>query len=147
MAHPLFDRLAQLTRATWLDPQTIEPFEQTSGDAVLVFAGDPVRFPEGLDVAVVLPELLAVFSAEGQGAWRVGIVAREHEDTLARRWGVTRWPSLVFVREGQWLGTVSGMKDWDDYLSELRAVLQSPPKRRPSVGIPLVNAEAASACH
>lgn len=148
MNHPLITRLAQITAAEMLSPETVEAFEAQPGDAVLLFAGDPVRFPEGLDVAVVLPELRSAFAGAAGRLWRVGIVPRDCEDAIARRWGVQRWPSLVFIRDGGYLGMVSGMRDWEVYRTELREILASAPRRRPTVGIPVVAAgEPVSACH
>lgn len=138
--HPLIDRLAREAGACDVDPAGIEAFEAASGDAVLFFGGDPVRFPECLDVAVVLPELQAAY-----GGLRIGIVPREVEDALARRYAVQRWPSLVFLRGGGYLGTVSGMKDWDDYLRELQILRAATPGRRPSPTIALHPAGAG--CH
>lgn len=140
--HPLIERLLAATGGVEVTPETIADFESAAGDAVLFFGGDPVRFPELLDVAVVLPELRAHFG----GRWRVGVVPRAHEDAVAARWAVQRWPSLVFMRDGLWLGTVAGMKDWDDYLREVAAVLAAEPKRRPTAVIALRPAEG-SACH
>jgi len=126
--HPLLERLTSTVGAHVLQPDDIATWEAESGDAVLLFGGDPVRFPEALDVAVVLPELRAAFGA----GWRVGLVPGEAEDRLARRYAVQRWPSLVFLRAGGWLGTVSGMKDWDDYRHEVAAVLAATPRPRPA---------------
>lgn len=139
--HPLVDRLAATTGGHDVTPERIESFEAEPGDAVLFFGGDPVRFPEALDVAVVLPELHALF-----GRFRVGIVPREVEDALARRYAVQRWPSLVFLRDGGFLGTVSGMKDWDDYLREVQATLAATPGRRPAPTIAIHRVDDA-ACH
>ena len=139
--HPLVDRLATTTGGREVTPEHIEAFEAEAGDAVLFFGGDPVRFPEALDVAVVLPELHALF-----GRFRVGIVPRDAEDALARRYAVQRWPSLVFLRDGGFLGTVSGMKDWDDYLREVQAIQAGRPGRRPAPTIAIHRADGA-ACH
>ena len=141
--HPLLTRLAAQTGAEVVSPDTIEAFENAPGEAVLVFAGDPIRFPEGLDVAVVLPELHAMHGRR----FRIGIVPRECEDLIARRWGVQRWPSLVFIRDGQFLAVLSGMKDWDVFVAEVAAAWQAAPGRRPTVGIPVVSATPASSCH
>lgn len=140
--HPLLDRLATVTGGTDVGPDQIEAFEARPGDAVLFFGGDPVRFPECLDVAVVLPELRTQFG----GTLHVGIVPRAVEDALARRYAVQRWPSLVFLRDGGYLGTVSGMKDWDDYVREVQAVLAATPGRRPLPTIAIHSADGA-ACH
>ena len=139
--HPLVDRLAATTGGAEVTPASIEAFEARPGHAVLYFGGDPVRFPEALDVAVVLPELHALL-----GGFAVGIVPREVEDALARRYAVQRWPSLVFLRDGGFLGTVSGMKDWDDYVREVLATLAATPGRRPAPTIAIHSADSG-ACH
>lgn len=142
--HPLVQRLIDACGACAVDPAALDEWMARPGDHVLLFGGDPVRFPEALDVAVVLPELRAAFD----GRFDIGVVPREHEDAIARRFGVQRWPSLVFVRDGGYLGTVSGMRDWDDYMREVGAVLARNVSRAPTVGIPVVSARSGdSACH
>lgn len=141
MHHPLVQRLAEQTAGQDVRPDNVEAWEDAPGDAVLFFGGDPVRFPEALDVAVVLPELRAACG----GHWRVGIVPREVEDAVARRYAVQRWPSLVFLRDGGYLGTVSGMQDWTDYLDDVRRVLAAAPGRRPAPTI-AIHAAAGGSC-
>ena len=138
--HPLVDRLATATGGAEVTPASIDAFEAGPGHAGLFFGGDPVRFPECLDVAVVLPELHALF-----GGFRVGIVPRADEDALAKRYAVQRWPSLVFLRDGGFLGTVSGMKDWDDYVREVQGTLAATPGRRPAPTIAIH--AAGDHCH
>jgi len=101
-----------------------------------------VRFPEGVDVAVVLPELQKQFP----GRLLIGVVVREDEDTIARRYGVQRWPSLVFLRNGGYVGTIAGMLDWVDYVARVEELLAQDAGRLPGIGIPLVSAQAGSAC-
>ena len=142
--HPLVQRLIDACGACAVDPAALDAWMARPGDHVLLFGGDPVRFPEALDVAVVLPELRAAFD----GRFDIGVVPREHEDALARRFGVQRWPSLVLLRGAGYLGCVSGMQDWSDYLAAVRTVLEQPVARAPTVGIPVIAAgESASACH
>lgn len=142
--HPLLQRLIDHHGAAPVTPDTLDAFAARAGEHVLFFNGDPVRFPEVLDVAVVLPELRA---ATGR-RFDIGVVPRAHEDAIARRYGVQRWPSLVFLRDGGYVGTVSGMQDWSDYVAAVTAVLEQPVTRAPSVGIPVVSATApAASCH
>lgn len=142
--HPLVQRLIDTSGACAVDPAALDEWLARPGDHVLLFGGDPVRFPEALDVAVVLPELRTALD----GRFDIGVVPREHEDALARRFGVQRWPSLVFVRAGGYLATVSGMRDWTDYLADITSALEQPVSRAPSVGIPVVGAgQPANACH
>ena len=53
----LVERLVHDFGARWVDEGTVDDWAAEGGDRVLLLAGDPVQFPEGLDVAVVLPEL------------------------------------------------------------------------------------------
>jgi hydrogenase-1 operon protein HyaE len=140
---PLIERLVERHGATWVDAARVEAWAGGPGDRVLFFSGDPVRFPECLDVAVVLPELQAAYP----GRLSVGVVRREDEDALARRYGSQRWPALVFLREGRYVATIAGMHDWDDYLRLVRDALAAPATRAPTIGIAVVAADApASAC-
>jgi len=142
--HPLMQRLIDAHGAQLVDPESIDAWSARAGEHVLLFGGDPVRFPEALDVAVVLPELRAACG----GRFDIGVAAREHEDALARRFGVQRWPSLVFLRAGGYLATVSGMQDWTDYIAEVGDALARDVSRAPTVGIPVVAAgQPTSACH
>jgi hydrogenase-1 operon protein HyaE len=136
--HPLIERLAAQAGACEVRPETVEAFERQPGTAVLFFAGDPARFPEALDVAVVLPELRAA-----AGGFAIGLVPSDVEDALARRYAVQRWPSLVWLRDGGYLGTSAGMKDWDDFLRDWQALRQARPGPRPR---PAIAIQRAAAC-
>ena len=137
---PLVRRLVEQFGAHWVSLATHADFCALPGDQVLFFTGDPVRFPECLDVAVVLPELQRAFP----GRLTVGVVRRGDEDAIARRWGSQRWPALVFLRQGEYVGTVSGMLDWTDYLARVADLLDTPSSRPP---IPLMGSGSAPSCH
>ncbi|MEV4780292.1 hydrogenase [Burkholderia sp. LMU1-1-1.1] len=139
---PLMQRLVRQHGAAWVRDTPSEPFLARDGDCVLFIAGDPVRFPECLDVAVVLPELQRACSVP----FRIALAESDCEDALARRYGVARRPALVFLRGGRYVATVAGMLDWDDYVREVEHALRLPVSRVPGVGIPVV-AAGAGACH
>jgi hydrogenase-1 operon protein HyaE len=141
----VIEQLAAGHGAQWVDESNLSDWQAGPGDRVLFFSGDAVRFPECLDVAVVLPELR-------RGAPRpfeIGVVRRECEDAIARRFASQRWPALVFLRDGGYVGVLPGMHDWDIYVAEVRKLLALPVTRVPGVGIPLVAAGAApgTSCH
>lgn len=142
-APPLIERLASQPGARWVDAASFDDFVAQPGDRALFFAGDPVRFPECLDVAVVLPELQSAFP----GRFEVGVVRREDETALALRYGSQRWPSLVFLRDGRYVTTISGMLDWDVYLERVAQALAMPTSRAPTIGIAVVAQGAAPSCH
>lgn len=140
---PLVARLVHRFGATPLDADGAETFAAGPGDRVIFLSGDPVQFPEGLDVAVVLPELQAAYP----GRFVVGAVERHAQETVARRYGSQRWPALVFLRDGQYVTTLAGMHDWTVFVDKVGAALQMPTSRPPTIGIPLVAANAAASCH
>ncbi|MCE4536983.1 hydrogenase [Pelomonas sp. P7] len=141
---PLVSRLAESFGASWVDADTLDAWAAQGGDRVVLFAGDAVRFPEGQDVAVVLPELQRSLP----GRFQIGVVRRQDEDALARRFGSQRWPTLLFLRDGAYVTTLSGMHDWDVFLRKTEEALAMPVSRVPGIGIPLVAAGASDAgCH
>jgi hydrogenase-1 operon protein HyaE len=148
-AAPLVARLVAQCGASWLNLASHDEFAAGAGDRVLFFSGDAVRFPESLDVAVVLPELQAALRRpDGSLPFRIGVVCRDDEDALARRWASQRWPALVFLRDGAYVGNLPGMHDWVEYVARVRDLLAAPAGRVPGIGIAVVSASAgADGCH
>ena len=140
---PLIERLVSHHGGTWVDETNIAEWSAQGGDCVVLFAGDPVQFPMGLDVAVVLPELRSALKQ----TFRIGAVQRDKEAARAQRYGSQRWPTLMFMRDGQYVTTLSGMHDWEDFVREMQSALAQAPSRPPTVGIPVVSGNAASSCH
>lgn len=141
---PLVERLASQFGARWVDGSTVQVWAAEPGHHVLLLAGDAVRFPEGQDVAAVLPELRRCAGTD----FAIGVAALADEDAVARRYGVQRWPSLVVLRDGAYLGMLAGMHDWLPFLQQLQQLLAQPGTRVPGIGIPLVAAGGdASTCH
>jgi hypothetical protein len=82
MTHPLISALAERHALPTVDASTIDAFlapaEGEARHGLLFFAGDPGSRAETLDVAVVLPEILAAlaeqgFSPRGRGLLRVDL--------------------------------------------------------------------------
>lgn len=140
-AAPLIARLVRDFGANWVDESSVAEWAGSGGDRVLLLAGDPVRFPEGQDVAAVLPELMKAFGQR----FTVAVVPRTAEDAVARRYGVQRWPTLLFFRDGHYVTAIPGMQDWDIYLQRVAAALTMPPSRAP-IGIPVVAEGGGAAC-
>ena len=147
-APPLLAQLVTKHQAQWLDFENIDAWlAQQQGDQVLLFAGDPVRFPESIDVAVVLPELQRVCAAAGR-VFGMAVAVPQYAEALAKKFGSQRWPTLMFFRSGNYVTTVSGMHDWNDYLHLVAQALDAPISRAPTIGIPVVSSNATSShCH
>jgi hydrogenase-1 operon protein HyaE len=144
--HPLFARMVAETGAAVLhEAAEFDAWAAQPGAAMAVFAEDPDRFKETLDLAVIVPEL----HAAGRGAFRVALLPPAASRLLAPRFGFARWPAFVMLRDGQYLGAVDGIRDWDVYVAELQRLLAASPSRPPSVGIPVrvAGADPSASCH
>ena len=143
--HPLLQRLVKETGAAVLDADDVDAWVRQPGTAMLVFAEDPQRFKETLDLAVIVPEL----HAAAQRSFRVALLPPATSRAVAPRYGFARWPAFVMLRDGQYLGAVDGLRDWDVYVAELQRLLAAAPSRPPTVGIPVKPAGQgdAPACH
>jgi len=124
----LFARQVRESGFTALSGANVTEFAELPGAAVLFFADDPKRVPETWDVAVVLPDILRA----GAEPLRVGLLDPASARRLAPRFGVIRWPSLVFLRDGAYLGVIERMRDWDEYLAEIPKILALPPTEPPA---------------
>lgn len=137
---PLVKRLIEQHGARLLDEPGFDAFVAEAGEGVLFFTEDPARFREVNDLAVILPE---VRRAAGR-PFRIGVVPPELANAKAATWGVRRWPALVFVRAGGWLGNVDGLRDWAEYVHLATELLDGPARPLPARVIPVA---AAPACH
>jgi hydrogenase-1 operon protein HyaE len=137
---PLVTRLVEREGAARLDESSYDAFVAAPGEAVLFFTEDPARFREVNDVAVVLPELRRA----APRAFRIGVLPPPLANAKAASWAVRRWPALVFVRAGGWLGNIEGLRDWTDYVSAANALLEGEAHPKPARVIPV--SSAASSC-
>jgi hydrogenase-1 operon protein HyaE len=136
---PLVTRLVEAFGASRLDAATLDAFVSQPGAAALFFTEDPVRFREVPDVAVVLPELRRAATR----AFRIGVLPPPLANANASKFGVRRWPAVVFTRDGEWLGNVEGLRDWTDYVAAVNELLEGPTRPLPARVIPLSTAGPA----
>lgn len=138
MTHPLIGRLHEELGYAEIDQDNHDDFVADPGMNVLFFPGDPDIVRDATDVAVVLPELVAAFNDR----FRVGVVPgqRGAAAALQKRYGFKTYPSLVFIRGGDYVGTISRIQNWTDYLTEIAELLNAPPRRAPGFSIPVVPA-------
>ena len=130
-----FARLSQSTLPAWL---------ARPGRAMLVFLEDPIRVRESLDLAVIVPELVGAFPGE----FAVGVLLPEHGRAVALRYGFRRWPAVVMLADGEYVGAIDGLRNWDEYLADVARLLASPPTRPPGVGVAVKGDQGpAPHCH
>jgi hydrogenase-1 operon protein HyaE len=136
VTHPLIQRLFDDYGYPEVTLGSHAAFINQPGVTVLFFAGDPKSFRETTDVAVVLPELVKAF----QGRLIPGVVAVEAEKALQQHYGFAAWPALVFLRDGGYLGTITGIQNWTEYLHEIGELVTGDIKVAPGFKIPVVSA-------
>lgn len=138
MSHPLIDRLIHELGYAEVCLENHDEFIAEPGMNVLFFPGDPSTVRDSTDVAVVLPELVKAFD----GRLRPGVVTDVFGDgkTLKHRYGFMEYPALVFVRSGDYVGTLTRIQDWGVYLEKVAGLFDSEPKRPPGFSIPVVSA-------
>jgi len=104
----VIDALASHPSCDVLRKADLDDFLARNPRALLFFSGDVAQRPEGLDVAVVVRELLTTY----QGRLRLGLIDRRDEATLMARFGVVVTPAVVYVRDGEPAELVARMRDW-----------------------------------
>ena len=115
-----------------VDADSVGPFLAEREVAVLFFTELMKPVPETADVAVILPELERAF----EGRFEVAVVAWEAQRDLQLKYRFMKYPSLVFLRRGEYLGVLSGVLDWSDYLAEIERLLVAEPCEPPPMTLP-----------
>jgi len=138
MSHELINRLMTELGYAEISLSNHDEFVASAGMNVLFFPGDATTVRDATDVAVVLPELVSFFA----GQLRPGVVTDVFGDgkILMRKYGFKEYPSLVFVRSGEYIGALTRIQDWGDYIEKIGELLLGPPRRPPGFSIPVVTA-------
>ena len=123
----LIQQLITTNHYPLLTENDVEDFIKQHHYSVLFFCNDAKLFPESLDVAVIFPELIATFNNQIKPA----IISRDDEMKIQRKYGFRTWPSLVFFKEGDYIGTISKVRNWDEYINEIQALMLSRSKVPP----------------
>lgn len=119
-----------------VDKASLEAFAKPRLHTVIFLQANPQHYPETLDVAVVLPELMKVF----KGRLHAGVADPDFARELAAQYAITEWPALLFLRHGGHVGSIARMRDWDVYLHKINALLMAEPSGMRGIGIPVVSA-------
>jgi len=136
VAHALIDRLIQDLGYEEITLDNHDSFAQRPGLNVLFFPGNPETVKDATDVAVVLPELINAFGEQ----LNPGVVTDTYGagKELKQKYGFPQYPALVFVREGEYVGAITRIQDWSEYLTKINTLLAAPTRRAPGFSIPVV---------
>jgi hydrogenase-1 operon protein HyaE len=140
--HPLIERLFHQPGCRNVSADGFEAYIHQSGETVLFFSEDPLRYGETLDFAVIIPEIAKACVRP----FRIGVLLPQLAHEMAGRFAVQRWPALVFLRAGEFLGVIEGLRDWEEFVALANQLLTGPARPAPTKVIP-INAGNARACH
>jgi hydrogenase-1 operon protein HyaE len=137
----LLDKLIDKHGISDLGLAEFEVFLKVPGNGLVLLTDEPDTAPESWDLAVIFPELLASTGV----IVRAALARPETAKLLQTRFGLSRLPALVFLRDGGYVGAIEGIRDWSEFVSECATMLQKPVSRAP-IGIAVAVASSSS-CH
>ena len=141
--YPPVARLFATHGYTEVRADNFDAFSGRAGHTLLLFTEDPIRYKETLDLAVIVPEIARAFP----GRFTVGVLLPEAAREFHPRYGFRRWPAFVLLKDGDYVGAVDGLRNWDEYVDEVGRLLTAPTTRPPTVGIAVRGAgESPGAC-
>lgn len=132
MFSPLMDNIIARENLPVVSADTLDDFAAANGDVVLFVGGDWQRHVEVNDVAVILPEILKA----SNGHLKAAVLDRESERKIQTRYRFNRFPSLIFLRDGGYLGVIQKVLDWADYVTEINEILTREPSPPPQFEFP-----------
>jgi len=115
------ERLLEREHVTAVDAAGAAAFTREAAAGLLLLPGDPSR-PEVIDVAVVMGELKEKFPA-----LRVAVAPVGAEPEMRASFGVTTFPSLLFVRGGEVRTRLARMQAWSTYEGAALALQEESP--------------------
>jgi hydrogenase-1 operon protein HyaE len=66
---------------------------------------------------------------------------------IAVRYGFRRWPALVVLDGGGYVGAIDGLRNWDEYVDEVARLATAAVTRPPTIGVAVRGpGEAAGNC-
>lgn len=131
--HPLYKRLTEEFGFQPYNRESFPEFLKGEGFGMVVFLEDPNRMKETLDQLVIATELVRTYKMIKNRA----VVVPPDARPLSNRYGFRKWPALVLLRDGKYLGAIDGLKEWADLTAEMNHILASEPTRPPTIGIPV----------
>ncbi len=132
MYSPLVQNMLSTHQYAVVTLDTLEEFTASHDVVVLFFTELMKPVPETADVAVILPELEKAFD----GRFKVGVVSWEAQRDLQLRYRFPKYPALVFLKGGDYLGAIPGVLDWTDYLAEIERILSAEVSEPPPFVLP-----------
>ncbi len=132
MFSPLLEGIIEREGYAVVNEDNVDDFLARNGDVILFVAGEYRRLVEVNDVAVILPELVKA----SKGQLTAAVLERASETKIQLRYRFNAFPALVFLRDGEYLGVITRVLDWQDYMTEIPKILARDPTPPPAYEFP-----------
>jgi len=140
MPSPLIKTMIEQYNYPVLNVDNVDEFINSQNECVLFFTENPTRFPESDDVAMILPELVKEYG----NRFNAAVIEQDSQRKLQTRYDFREWPTLVFLRKGEYLGAISRVQDWNEYIIQINTFLTDGPKKIIGIGVPIETASTSS---
>lgn len=132
MFSPLMETIIERDGIAVVSAESLAEFAAENGDVVLFAGGDWSRRVEVNDVAAILPEIVKA----SNGHLTPAVLDRDSEREIQTRYRFNRFPALIFLRNGEYLGVIQKVRDWSDYVIEINEILAREPSQPPAFEFP-----------
>ena len=132
MSTPLINALVEKHGFDLVGEANVDAFLDAHEHSLLFFPGDSDRLVESTDAAVIVAELMKPFA----GRLAPALVEKASERALQRRFRFKSFPAFVFLRHRGYLGAITRLLDWQDYFTEIEAILACSPGEPPPFDLP-----------
>lgn len=141
-ATSLLERLAR-NGYPRIEAAQLDQLAEQTPHLLVMLNEDPFKYPEVSDNAVIVPEVLRALPAD---AFHVVFADLPDSRLIARRYGIVKFPALLFLRQNQYVGVIAGLMNWPEIVQAVADKLTQPLSRPPSVGVPVCSAQPNGAC-
>lgn len=120
MTHPLMQRLiGELGWPLLSDRFELEAWLAEGGMRCVFAPGEIDKNLETADACVILPELRAGF----KNAFECAVAAPDLDLSIRQETKTYKAPGFLFYRDGAFIDAISKIRDWDDYVTRIGAIL------------------------
>ncbi|MGL4859850.1 MAG: hypothetical protein ACRC5A_08985, partial [Enterobacteriaceae bacterium] len=84
---------------------------------------DASKHPEVADSWVIVPEIVRQLP---QGSCTPAFADIEQSALIAERYGILKFPALLFFRRGQFTGSLTGLLPWREFVHKVESYLSLP---------------------
>lgn len=125
--HPGFVRMREKEGFTEFGEAEVDAMVKAPGLKFVVFADDPNKQKETLDIVVIAPEVKKTLP-QVESAWVTDTAVGR---ALAARWGMRKLPAVALFRGEAFLDAVEGLSDWGAYEAGLAEIAsRTAPQKR-----------------